>query len=101
MLIMANFYSHHGTVPINLDKIWKSLDIIKVYTKQPGKSPDYPPVALDKGSIVRDLAKTVHKDFLKNFKYAVINGSSAKFKDQRVGLNHKLADDDIIEFHVK
>ena len=24
---MANFYSHHGTVPINLDKIWKSFPI--------------------------------------------------------------------------
>ena len=83
------------------DKIWISLDIVKVYTKQPGKSKDYPPIALDKGSTVRDLAKSVHKDFLKNFKYAVVNGSSAKFKDQRVGLSHKLLDDDVVEFHIK
>ena len=83
------------------DKIWSSLDIIKVYTKQPGKTKDYPPVALDKGSRVRDLAGHVHKDFLKNFKYAVVNGSSAKFANMRCGLNHKLQDDDVVEIHIK
>jgi len=83
------------------DIIWKSLSIIKVYTKQPGKPKDYPPVALRKNSIIRDLAEKIHKDFLKNFKYAVINGSSAKFPNMRCGLSHKLQDDDVIEFHIK
>lgn len=83
------------------DKIWKNLNLIKVYTKQPGKKPDYPPVALDKGLTVKDLASHVHKDFIKDFKYARITGKSAKFEGQRVGLNHKLKDDDIVELHIK
>ncbi|QQG38543.1 MAG: TGS domain-containing protein [Candidatus Woesearchaeota archaeon] len=83
------------------DKIWNHLNLIKVYTKQPGKKHDYPPVALKKGSQVRDLAEVIHKDFLKKFKYARIFGSSAKFDSQQVGLNHKLDDEDVVEIHLK
>lgn len=83
------------------EKIWSSLSIIKVYTKQPGKEKDYPPVALKKGSAIEDLTLVVHKDFTKNLKYAVVNGKSAKFSGQRVGLKHRLEDDDVVEFHTK
>lgn len=83
------------------DEIWKRLDIIKVRTKMPGKKPDHPPVALKKDSEVRDLAEHVHKDFIKNFRFARIWGKSAKFEGQSVGLNHKLKDDDIVELHLK
>lgn len=83
------------------DKIWKNLDLIKVYTKEPGKTKAYPPVALDKGSTVEDLGMKVHKDFIRKFDYAIVNGLSVKFKNQRVGLKHKLKDDDIVEFHIK
>ena len=81
--------------------IWNFLNLIKVYTKQPGKKPDYPPVALKKGSTIRELAQYIHKDFLKKFDYAKITGKSAKFTGQRGGLDHKLEDDDIVEFHLK
>ncbi len=83
------------------ERIWNSLDIIKVYTKQPGKQKDYPPVALKKGSAVQDLAEIVHKDFVKNFKYARITGKSVKFENMRCGLDHILADEDVVEFHTK
>lgn len=83
------------------NKIWTLLDIIKVYTKQPGKQKDYPPVALEKGSTIRDLAEIVHKDFIKNFKYARVTGKSVKFTNQRCGLDHALSDEDIVEFHTK
>ncbi|MBS3151134.1 50S ribosome-binding GTPase [Candidatus Woesearchaeota archaeon] len=83
------------------EKIWSSLGIIKVYTKQPGKPRDYPPVALKKGSTVQKLAEIVHKDFVKNFKYARVTGKSVKFKNMRCGLDHTLSDEDIVEFHTK
>jgi len=82
-------------------KIWKRLGLIKVYTKQPGKEKDFPPVAFDNGSTVKDVAMKVHKDFIKGFKYARISGKSAKFDWQTVGLNHVLQDDDILELHMK
>ena len=83
------------------DLIWNFLGLIKVYTKQPSKKPDYPPIALKKGSIVKDLATYIHKDFLRKFDFARITGKSVKFNGARVGLDHKLEDEDIIEFHLK
>ena len=83
------------------DLIWNFLNLIKVYTKQPSKKPDYPPVALKKGSTIRDLAAIIHKDFLRKFNFARVTGKSAKFLGQRIGLDHKLEDDDIVEFHLK
>jgi len=83
------------------DEIWKRLNIIKVQTKMPGKKPTFPPVALDKNSTIKDLAAHVHKDFLKNFRFARVWGNSAKFPGAQVGVNHKLSDNDIVELHMK
>jgi len=83
------------------ERIWSSLNIIKVYTKQPSKPKDYPPVALKKGETVQNLAEIVHKDFVKNFKYARVTGRSVKFENMRCGLDHILLDEDIVEFHTK
>jgi len=83
------------------DLIWDNLNLIKVYTKQPGKKQDHPPIALKKASIVKDLAGYVHKDFLRKFDFARIWGKSVKFDGIKVGLEHKLEDEDVIEFHLK
>ncbi len=81
--------------------IWNNLDIIKVYTKMPGKKVSYPPVALKKNSCIEDLAEIVHKDFIQKFRFARVWGKSAKFDGQLSGIKHKLEDDDIVELHLK
>lgn len=79
------------------EKIWKSLDKIIVYTKEPGKK-ESEPLAMKKGSTVKDLGKEIHKDFVSRFKYAkVIHGKIIK----RVGLNYKLEEGDVVEFHLR
>ncbi len=80
--------------------IWKNLGLIKVFTKTPGKKKDWPPIALDSGSSIRDIAVFVHKDFVKKFKFARVWGQSAKFAGQRLGLEHELKDDDVVELHL-
>lgn len=82
-------------------KVWRNLGLIKVYTKQPGKKKDYPPVALKKGDTVKDLALKVHKDFLRKFKFARIWGTSVKFQGAQSGLNLVLHNEDVVEFHTK
>jgi len=82
------------------EKIWEGLNLIYIHTKQPGKKPEFPPVALKKGSTVFDLAKFVQKDFVKRFEYARIWGS-AKHGGIRCGLDYKLSSGDIVEFHIK
>jgi len=83
------------------DDIWDRLGLIKIYTKQPGKGRDHPPIAFKKGSTVRDVAEKVHKDFIKRFRFARIFGKSVKFEGVSVGLDHRLEDSDIVEFHLK
>ncbi|MBW2966349.1 TGS domain-containing protein [Candidatus Woesearchaeota archaeon] len=83
------------------EDVWRNIGLIKVYTKEPGKKPSYPPFALDKGSTIRDMAKHIHKDFIKKFRFARVWGRSAKFGGQQVGIEHELEDDDIVEVHLK
>lgn len=82
-------------------KIWKNLGLIKVYTKQPHKQKDFPPVSLERGATIRDLAAKIHKDFVEKFRHARVYGSSVKFGGQQVGLQHVLADDDVVELYAR
>jgi len=79
---------------------YKNLKILRVYTKIPGKSPDYTnPVILKKGQKVMDAALAIHKDFAHNLKYARIWGKG-KYEGQMVHRDQILVDGDVIEFHI-
>lgn len=79
------------------EKIFTILDIIRVYSKSPGKDPDLEtPFTLNKGDQVVDFAAHVHKDFLDNLKSARVWGSS-RFDGQEVAQDYVLADGDIVE----
>jgi len=81
-------------------EIYKALNIIRVYTKQPGKPPDRDdPIVLKRGSTVIDAAITIHKEFASKLKYARI-WDEDKLKGQRVERDGLLKDGDILEFHV-
>jgi len=82
------------------DKIWNSLNLIRIYCKEPGKKPESKPMVMRKYSTVRDSAKRLHKDFLKYFRFARVWGKSAKYAGEKVGLGHKLEDKDILEIHI-
>ncbi|CAB49421.1 OBG GTPase family GTP-binding protein [Pyrococcus abyssi] len=90
---------------INLDAVKEALydvaEIIRVFTKSPGEEPAYPPIALKRGSTVLDVAERIHKDLVKNFRYARVWGKSVKFPGQRVGPDHVLEDGDIVEIHAR
>ena len=81
-------------------EIYQLLDIIRVYTKVPGKEPDLTePVILKKGSSVGDVALSVHKDFVAKLRYAKIWGSG-KFEGQMVKRDYQVNEGDIIELHI-
>jgi len=81
-------------------EIYQLLDIIRVYTKVPGKEPDRTePVILKKGSTVEDVALSVHKDFLAKLRYAKIWGSG-KFDGQMVKKDFLVNEGDVIELHI-
>ena len=80
--------------------IYNMLDIIRVYTKSPGAKADLnDPVILKTGSTVEEAAGSIHKDFLRNLKYAQVWGSG-KFDGQKVSRGYVLEDGDVLEFHI-
>ncbi|NPA86026.1 MAG: TGS domain-containing protein [bacterium] len=83
------------------DKMFEALGIVRIYTKEPGKEPSKRPLILKRGCTVKDVAEHIHKDFIKNFRYARVWGKSAKFPGQAVGLEHILEDGDIVEIHTR
>lgn len=81
------------------EEIFKALGRVRVYLKAKGSPPDREgPVVMAIGSMVEDVALTVHKDWARRLKFALLWGSG-KFEGQRVGRDYVLADGDVIELH--
>lgn len=83
------------------EKIFNSFEIIRVFTKEPGKNKSLKPIILKPNSTVKDVAEKILKGFSKKVKVTKIWGPSSKFGGQIVGLNHKLKDLDTVEFSTK
>jgi hypothetical protein len=80
--------------------VFNLLQIVRAYTKAPGKEPDFKnPVILKKGSTVIDFASQIHKDFVKKLRYARIWGKN-KYQGQRVPRDYIVEDGDTIELHI-
>lgn len=78
---------------------FKAFDIIRIYTKQPGKPPDREkPFTLPRGSTVGDLASRIHNELAGSLKFARVWGHSA-FDGQSVTRDHVLGDRDVVEIH--
>ncbi len=77
--------------------IYNNLRLIKIYMKPQGKKPDYSePLILKKGDTVETVCKQIHRDFKEKFRYAQVWGTSGKYPGQKVGLDHELADEDLL-----
>jgi uncharacterized protein len=83
------------------ETIFKKLDLIRVYLKEPNKEADLKePLIIKRDSTIGDVCHKLHQDFIKKFKFARIWGKSAKFPGQRLMLTHVLKDKDILELHI-
>ena len=82
--------------------LFEQLDVMRVYTKKPGQKADLEqPFVIYEGSTVADVAKKIHTSFVNRFRYAKVWGKSGEFEGQQVGLEHELADKDILEITVE
>jgi uncharacterized protein len=87
--------------------VFEKLDLVRVYTKAPGKKADLttPPYVLKAGSTVLDAARTVHRDFVHTLKYARVWSTERSKRShvhdgQMVERAYRLEDGDILELHV-
>jgi ribosome-interacting GTPase 1 len=81
-------------------KIFDLLNITRIYTREPGKGIAKDPIVCKPGTTVGDLARIIHNDFYNNFKYARIWGPSAKFDNEKVGIERILLDGTIIQLYM-
>ena len=77
---------------------FRLLDVIRVYSKPPGKKTDFTaPFILKRGATVLDAAEAVHKEFVEKLRYARL--WSRAYQGQMVGRDHVLEDGDVLEIH--
>jgi len=98
------FFSNNSTkIQINglKKKIFRTLPIIRIYTKEPKKEASKEPMILKQNSTFKDAVEKILKGMSGKIKRARIWGPSSKFGGQIIGLGHTLKDKDIIEFQTK
>jgi ribosome-interacting GTPase 1 len=80
--------------------VFDRLEVVRVYTKVPGKEPDLAtPFVLKEGDTVQFLARKIHKDFVENLKTARVWGK-ALYDGQMVSRDYILHDGDVVELHI-
>jgi small GTP-binding protein len=93
-------------VPISAEKgagieelkkaIFDGLRMMRVYTKPRMDVADLKePMMMRTGATIEDACARLHRDLVRDFKYALVWGKSAKFPGQKVGLQHVLQEGDI------
>ena len=79
--------------------VYDFLNVVRVYTKAPGKKPDFTdPYVVPKGSTVLDVAEKVHRDFVHNLKYARIWGEG-KVDGIMAPRDFVIGEGDVLELH--
>ena len=79
--------------------LFRALEIVRVYTKTPGKPADKEkPFTVRGGDTIADVARLVHKDIARSLKFARIWGTEV-FDGQQVGPDHVVTDGDLVELH--
>jgi small GTP-binding protein len=80
-------------------KIFSGLNLVRVYSKVPGKKPDIDqPFVFTRGTTVMEVAMAIHKEVAARFRYARIWGE-VKPEGIMVPMDYQVKDRDILEIH--
>lgn len=98
--VMISTFSGEGLDELK-SLMLRSMGVIRIYLKEPGKQAKDKPLVLREGATIRDVAEGIFKGFSKSVRETRLTGPSGKFPNQRVGLEHKVKDLDVVEFHAR
>ncbi|XP_065846574.1 developmentally-regulated GTP-binding protein 2-like [Oscarella lobularis] len=85
-----------------LEAIWDHLALIRIYTKKPGKKPDFEDcLILRRSATIEHVCHVIHRSIVSAFKYAIVWGTSTKYNPQRVGIGHQVHDEDVVQIVTK
>ncbi|OAR00387.1 hypothetical protein LLEC1_01009 [Akanthomyces lecanii] len=80
-----------------VDRCWKELRLIRIYTKRKGIDPSFAEALIVRSnSSIEDVCDRIHRNMKDTFKYALVWGASARHIPQRVGLGHMVCDEDVV-----
>jgi hypothetical protein len=80
--------------------IFEQLDIVRIYSKMPGKEPDLETPFVMRGKpTLEEFASKIHHDFYTNLKSARVWGSTT-FDGQQVNRDYVLQDGDVVELKI-
>ena len=83
------------------ESIWEALGLIRIYMDKPGRGVDYEePLILGRGATIEDACEKLGGGFKERFRFARVTGPSAKHDEQQVGMDHQLADEDVLRLTV-
>jgi hypothetical protein len=77
--------------------IFEGLGVIRIFTRKSSGEIGDKPLVLSKGSTVEDLAKRLHSDFYKNFRYAIVYRMHTGQMKKKVGFTFLLEDQDVMQ----
>ena len=82
-----------------LEKMWQYCKMLRIYTKPRGQIPDYgePVILHAEAPTIEEFCNRIHRNIMKQFKYAWVWGKSCKHQPQKCGKAHVLMDEDIVQ----
>ena len=97
----------YGFVPVSAEadvnmqalreEIYRKLDFVRVYMRRRTGETDFEePMVIRGGATIADICDKVHRGMKDEFRYAQVWGKSVKFGGQRVGMTHRLEDQDVL-----
>jgi ribosome-interacting GTPase 1 len=100
-MILTSCMTGQGLADIG-ERLFRCVGMIRVYTKEPNQSmPSQHPFVVNAGTTVKELARSIHSDLAEKYRYSRIWGPTSKFAGERVGPEHVLGDQDIVEIHTE
>ena len=84
------------------EEIFRRLDFVRVYMRRRTGETDFEePMVVRGGATIADVCDKVHRGMKDEFRYAQVWGKSVKFGGQRVGMAHRLVDQDVLTIVTK
>ena len=92
----------HNNINELRHKIFQELNLIRVYLKPPKQEADMnEPIILHRGDTIDTLCRKIHNRFVRNYRYSLIWGRSAKHPGQKFNnLDHVVKDGDIVSIYL-
>lgn len=91
--------SAEGDVNISAlkEEIYSKLGFVRIYMRRRSGETDFEePMIVRTGSTILEVCNKVHRNMRDEFRYALVWGKSVKFSGQRVGITHRLMDEDVL-----